>query len=112
MLPKPEPGMALLTHKRQLRFSSGSINLNGVHMRGLRQGPGVAFGHIGCDHLVIPGPGVERQVSDGFQLISSPRRESGALFEPGPDDSQQQSPSFQQAHSGAAGLLVLHAGAS
>ncbi|OLP99704.1 putative phosphoribosylformylglycinamidine synthase, chloroplastic/mitochondrial [Symbiodinium microadriaticum] len=73
--PEGNPDRAVLARH------AGEVLGRVVYLESLNGAPAAVppEGHIGCDHLVIPGPGVERQVSDGFQLISSPRRESGAL---------------------------------
>eukprot|EP00435_Cladocopium_sp_Y103_P054856 s244_g18.t1 len=58
--------------------------------------------HIGCDKLVL-GHGVERQDSDGYQVLCDPSR--GGVHEP----NWRQKAVSAAAVSGAAGLLVLHA---
>eukprot|EP00439_Symbiodinium_sp_Y106_P039119 s947_g4.t1 len=96
--PEGNPDRAVLARH------AGEVLGRVVYLESLNGAPAAVppEGHIGCDHLVIPGPGVERQVSDGFQLISSPRRES----------TWAKKAASAAAVSGAAGLLVLHAGAS
>jgi len=60
--------------------------------------------HIGCDSLVL-GHGVERQDSDGFQVLCHPSESGYGRSEP----NWRQKAVSAAAVSGAAGLLVLHA---